>query len=113
MLDWIFSVSLGLLLGYALFRLVRMRGRLIPISNDQIAGSGRVIWALTMVLMVLLSNIGLIALRKGLLLLEVSNTLYYEAVFAAVSFALAMYLVTRRGCGTDCSVAADSVAADK
>ena len=104
MIDWLFSVASGLTLGLTLYLLTRIRGMLIPYSILQIGeGARRWVWLAMLAAMVIAANLALFGLRKGLLLMEPNrSTLKFELVFAAISFVLAIYLVTRKACQSDC-----------
>lgn len=105
MVDWLFSMASGLVLGLGLYLLTRVRGLLIPYSIHQVGeGARHWVWLGMLAAMVVWSNLALFGLRKGLIFMEPNrSTLKFELVFAAISFLLAMYLVTRRGCQSDCA----------
>ena len=104
MIDWLFATASGLVLGLGLYLLTRLRGLLIPCSILHIGASARRwVWFAMLAVMVIWANLALFGLRKGLLFIQPNrSTLKFELVFAALAFALAMYLVTRRACQRDC-----------
>lgn len=106
MFNWIAVLAFGLLLGCLLYLCVRIRGAVIPTISARIGpkASGW-IWIVTIVVMILISNLSLIGLRMGLLWIEPDrSTLIYEIFFALISFVLALYLVRYGACRQNCLI---------
>ncbi len=105
MIEWVISAVAGIALGWLLYLCVRLRVKLLSASHGRSASRPLQIWATTIVLMIVIGNVSLYALRSGLLLMQPGRiTLPYEIGFAIVGFAVGLALVTRKAWMAQCSV---------
>ena len=108
MINWVAALMIGLISGSLLYLCVRLRGKLVPIAILRFGQSSRLwVWLATILIMIVISNLSLIALRSGLSVIGPGqNTLPYEIGFAIISFTFALYLVRQRMCRDDCPLSA-------
>ena len=110
MINWFAALFTGLILGSLLYLCVFLRGKIVPIAIPRLGYSGTLwVWLFTIAIMIVISNLTLIALRSGLSVIEPNqDTLAYEIGFAIISFGLALFLIRRRMCREDCPVSKDA-----
>ena len=95
LIDWGIALIEGLILGSVLYVCVRLRMTLAPAVVPKFGQAGRwLIWVITIVLMIVIANVGLILLRTSMFgLVEHSPSLASEGVFALTAMIFGSWLV--------------------
>ena len=97
MIDWLVAIAEGGILGTALYWCVRARMKLAPLVLSMHGQWGRrMVWVLSILLMVLLANLGLVLLRTSLFgLVAHQPSIATEACFAVTGLVTGCLLVLR------------------
>jgi NADH:ubiquinone oxidoreductase subunit 4 (subunit M) len=95
---WLIATLDGICLGLALFACVRLRMHFGPIVRDRYGSMARrAYWLFTILLMIVLANLGLKLLRIYLSNFDaVTNSLMLEIWFALLALLLALSLIFKR-----------------
>lgn len=95
MIDWLVAIAEGGILGVALYLCVRARMKLAPLVLSMYGQWGRrLVWILSILLMVVLANLGLVLLRTSLFgLVAHTPSLAAEACFAITGLVTGCLLV--------------------
>jgi hypothetical protein len=95
MLDWVSATIFGLILSLGLYGCVRLRMHFGPIVYRRYGTLARhVYWVVTIVVMVLIANLGLMLLR--IYLGDTETHLMLEIWFALVALGISLILVFRQ-----------------
>jgi uncharacterized membrane protein len=96
-MHWLFDIVAGVALALLLYALVRVRMRMAPRMRDRFGDYARwAIWVVTIGLMVVLANLGLVLLRQLLhSRFGIDVPFPDEMVFAVVAFGVGFFLVFR------------------
>jgi hypothetical protein len=98
MQHWLAATLIGVSLGLALYACVRLRMYFGPIVRDRYGHwARRAYWMATILIMVVLANLGLSVLRIYLgKQAPILDSLMYEICFALFAFAIPLVLIFRR-----------------
>jgi len=96
-MHWLIDIALGVLLAFILYAIVRVRMKVAPKMRDRFGSVARwSVWVLTLLLMVVMANLGLIMLRQMLReWLGFHSGFMDELLFSLVSLSLGVALVAR------------------
>jgi predicted MFS family arabinose efflux permease len=100
-MHWVLDIVLGVLLACILYAIVRLRMKVAPKMRDRFGSFARwSVWVLTLLLMVVMANVGLIMLRQMLRdWLGFDSDWMDELLFSLVSLSLGVALVGRHVIG--------------
>jgi NADH:ubiquinone oxidoreductase subunit 4 (subunit M) len=98
MQHWLTATLIGICLGLLLYACVRLRMHFGPIVGDRYGSMARrAYWLFTILLMIVLANLGLKLLRIYLSNFDaVTNSLMLEIWFALLALLLALSLIFKR-----------------
>jgi hypothetical protein len=98
MQHWLVASAMGICLGLMLFACVRLRMYFGPIVRDRYGNTARqAYWIATILIMIVLANLGLRFLRIYLSGYEsIGNSLMFEIWFAVLALTLALDLIFKR-----------------
>ena len=96
-MHWLVDIVLGVLLACILYAIVRLRMNVAPKMRDRFGSLARwSVWVLTLALMVIMANLGLLMLRQLLReWLGFDSGIMDELLFSLVSLSLGVMLVAR------------------
>ena len=93
---WIIATAAGIALGLLLYLCVRLRMWLGPIIRDRFGQwARRLYWIVTIAVMVVLANAGLLLVREWVGI-DAANLLLLEIWFALLALGTAMSMIYRR-----------------
>jgi len=103
MIDFLIAIIEGVILGVTFYACVRLRMRVAPIMLEKYGQNPRKItWLLSIALMVLLANLGLLLLRTSLFgFVGHDPSIATEACFAITALVTGCLLVLRHTRGSD------------
>jgi hypothetical protein len=98
MQHWLAASAIGICLGLVLFACVRLRMHFGPIVRDHYGNTARqAYWIATILIMIVLANLGLRLLRIYLSGYEsIENPLMFEIWFAMLAVTIALTLIYKR-----------------
>lgn len=98
MLDYVIGIVEGMILGAALYLCVRVRVKFGPLALSRYGQWARsLVWVLSILLMIVIANLGLVLFRTSLLgLVAHKPSLVTEACFAITGLVTGCLLVLRR-----------------
>ncbi|NND54401.1 MAG: hypothetical protein HKN56_05450 [Gammaproteobacteria bacterium] len=96
-MPWLIDIVAGIAMSIIFYTLVRIRMTMAPKMRDRFGARARwATWALTIGIMVVLANLGLIVLRRVLHTHHgIEAPFVHEMVFALLAFAIGFALVNR------------------